>query len=151
MLWVIFYDTTFWTKYTQFLRCMFMLGSILTARNELWCVELWLWMQALFWNPFYCGSVQVLCIVASQGSERCSTIHTVMIAVNSAKGCCTATTMAFTYFKQKVPKSANDQPNWAINGPKMAYEKDGFWAVFINCPNWFTYLRKPHGLPKQSS
>ena len=45
--------------------------------------------------------MRVLCIVTAQGGVRCSTIHTVKIAVHSAKGCCAATTMALTSIKQK--------------------------------------------------
>ena len=40
-------------------------------------IDLWSWMQALFWNPFCCWSVQVLCIVTAQGGGQCSTMHTV--------------------------------------------------------------------------
>ena len=65
-------------------------------------IDLWFWMPALSCNPFYRWSVQVLCIVAARGSVRCSTIHTVKIAVHSAEDCCTATTMALTSSKQTL-------------------------------------------------
>ena len=55
-------------------------------------IYLWSWMRA-FWYPFHRWAMQVLCIVTAQGGGRCYTIHTVKIAVHSAEGCCTATTM----------------------------------------------------------
>ena len=62
--------------------------------------------QALFWNPFYSVSVQVLGIVAAQGGGQCSTIHTVIRAVVQPLP------WPLLLFKQKVPKSAaNDRPN----------------------------------------
>ena len=52
----------------------------------------WSWMWA-FWYPLHRQAVQVLCVVTAQGGGWCETIHTVKIAVHSAGGCCTATTM----------------------------------------------------------
>ena len=58
------------------------------------------------------------------GRWGCSIIHTVKIAVHSAKGCCTATTMALTSIKQKfsvmiiassnieIDINVNDFINW---------------------------------------
>ena len=62
------------------------------------------WMQALFWYPFHCWAVQVLYIVTKQGGGRCYTIHSVKIAVNFAKICCAATTMALTSVKRMLTR-----------------------------------------------
>ena len=65
-------------------------------------IDLWIWMWALSWNHFHCLFLRVLCIVPAQGGGRCSPIHTVKIAVHSAEGCCTATTMPPYFYKTEV-------------------------------------------------
>ena len=64
-------------------------------------IDLWSWMPALFWYPYHRWVVQFLCILITQGGWRCETTNTVKIAVHSAMGCCTATTMALTSIKQE--------------------------------------------------
>ena len=45
------------------------------------------------------ADVHVLCIFTVNGAGQCSTIHTLKLAVLSAKRCCTATTVALTSIK----------------------------------------------------
>ena len=70
---------------------------------------LWSWMRA-FWCPLRRWPVQVLCVVTAQGGGPCWTILMVKIAVHSAEGCCTATTMALTSSKQKPCIIAHKPP-----------------------------------------
>ena len=51
--------------------------------------------------------MQVLCFVSAQGGGHCSIIHMVKMAVQSAKGCCTATAMALTSIEQKLSPDIN--------------------------------------------
>ena len=57
-------------------------------------IDLWYRMRALSWYSSHCWAVQVLCIVSAQGGGHCSIKHMVKMAVQSAKGRCTATAIA---------------------------------------------------------
>ena len=56
----------------------------------------WPWMRALSWHLFHCWSARVLWIYTAQGGGRYLKINIIKIAVISANGRCTATTMALT-------------------------------------------------------
>ena len=53
--------------------------------------------------------MQVLYIVTAQGGGWRETIHMGKIAVHSAKGCCTGTTMVLTSIKQKLNQYSSRQ------------------------------------------
>ena len=40
-------------------------------------LDLWSWMRALFWNPFYCWAQQVWWVVTAQARGRCSTLTSI--------------------------------------------------------------------------
>ena len=75
---------------------------------------------SLFWNLFHYCSVQVQFVVSAQGGGRCQKIHTVQIAVHSAKSCCTATTMAFASIEQKLSQVCDPQLFFCVHNADKA-------------------------------
>ena len=70
-------------------------------------IDLWSWMQALFWHQFYHWSLQVLCTVITQGGGQW--------AVHSDEGCCSTTNMVRTSIYQKLPGLVS-RPGVIIHG-----------------------------------
>ena len=67
--------------------------------------------------------MQVLCIVTAQGRGRSSTMQLVKIEMHFVKGCCTATNMALTSFKQKEFPRVHYSDNFRENLITLIPEK----------------------------
>ena len=67
--------------------------------------------------------MQVLCIFTAQGGVRCETIHMGQIAVHSAKGCCTGTTMTLTSIKKKLNQYSSRQVS------RFGVAVSGYWGA----------------------